>query len=113
MSARYEIFHGKDGQYYFRLKAANGEIILSGEAYVTKAGCENGIRAVQENCQTVAHYALLTAGDGAPYFTLKAANHQVIGQSQRYSSVQARDAGIASVIRNGQTTRITDLTASR
>lgn len=112
MSGSYEMFHGKDGQYYFRLKAANGEIILSGEGYATKAGCENGIRAVQGNCQELSRYALLTASDGSPYFTLKAANHQIIGQSQRYRTVQARDEGVASVMRNGQTTRIVDLSAS-
>ncbi|QKJ87203.1 hypothetical protein PMPD1_2258 [Paramixta manurensis] len=110
MSAKYEIFSGKNGQYYFRLKAGNGEVILSGEGYVSKSGCQNGIESVKKNAGDEKNYEHLTAKNGAPYFTLKAANHQVIGQSEMYSSVQARDKGIASVVKNGPTADVVDLT---
>ncbi len=30
---KFRIFVGKDGQYYFHLKARNGEIILQSEGY--------------------------------------------------------------------------------
>ncbi|MDP5008627.1 MAG: YegP family protein, partial [Glaciimonas sp.] len=40
------------------------------------------------------------------YFTLKAANHEVIGTSQMYDSVETRDNGIASVKANGATDTI-------
>jgi len=46
-----------------------------------------------------------------PYFVLKAANHQVIGQSQLYESEASRDNGIESVKKNGPDATITDLTA--
>jgi len=46
---KFQIFLGTDNQYYFRLRARNGEIILSSEGYVTKAGCLNGIASVREN----------------------------------------------------------------
>lgn len=44
---KFEIFKGKNGQYYFRLKAANGEIIAFSEGYTTKQGAQNGIDAVK------------------------------------------------------------------
>ncbi|MGS9811931.1 DUF1508 domain-containing protein, partial [Pseudomonas aeruginosa] len=49
MSAKYEIFLGTDRQYYFRLKAPNGEKILASEGYTTKANCQNGIQSVKVN----------------------------------------------------------------
>lgn len=110
MSAKYEIYSGKNGQFYFRLKAANGEVILASEGYVSKAGCENGIASVKKNAGDEAHYDRLTAKDGSPYFNLKAANHQVIGRSEMYSSPQARDKGIESVRKNGPVADVHDLT---
>jgi len=44
------------------------------------------------------------------FFNLKAANHQVIGTSQMYSSETARDNGIASTKTNGSSTTIKDHT---
>jgi len=37
------------GKYRFRLKAGNGEIIASGEAYETKAAALNGVESVKRN----------------------------------------------------------------
>ncbi|MBE2103633.1 YegP family protein, partial [Staphylococcus argenteus] len=46
-----------------------------------------------------------------PYFVLKAKNHQVIGVSEMYSSESAAKNGIQSVMKNGPTTDIRDLSA--
>jgi uncharacterized protein YegP (UPF0339 family) len=46
--SRYEIYKDAAGKYRYRLIAPNNEIIAVGEAYETKAGCLNGIRAVGE-----------------------------------------------------------------
>jgi uncharacterized protein len=39
----------KNDQYYFTLKAGNGEVIGRSETYHEKAGMENGIKSVMEN----------------------------------------------------------------
>ena len=111
MSGKYEVFQGKDQQYYFRLKAANGEIILSSEGYTTKNACHNGIASVQKHSADDQYYQHLTAKNGEPYFTLRSANHQVIGKSELYSSTAARDKGIESVKKNGPESQITELPA--
>ena len=44
--ATIEIFKGKDKQYYFHVKAANGEIIAQSEGYTTKKMCNYGFAAL-------------------------------------------------------------------
>jgi uncharacterized protein len=38
-----EPFEGKDGKWYWHLKAANGEIVSGSEGYETQGGAERGI----------------------------------------------------------------------
>ena len=46
---KFEIYLDKAGEFRFRLKATNGEIIAVSEGYVAKAGCLNGIESVRKN----------------------------------------------------------------
>jgi uncharacterized protein YegP (UPF0339 family) len=46
---KFEIYKDNAGEFRFRLKARNGEIILASEGYKTKASCENGIESVRKN----------------------------------------------------------------
>lgn len=94
----------------FRSQGSNGETILSSELYKAKSSAENGIASVQTNCTLDERYERKTSNSGKPYFNLKAANSQVIGTSEMYSSEAARDKGIESVKTNGTTTDIRDNT---
>ena len=49
VNPKFEIYNDKAGEFRFRLKARNGEIILASEGYKTKASCENGIESVRKN----------------------------------------------------------------
>ena len=44
---KFQVFQGRDEQWYFRLRAANGEIICGGEGYSSKQMCLKGIEAVK------------------------------------------------------------------
>ena len=46
---KFEMYQDKAGEYRFRLKARNGEIIAMGEGYKAKAGCLNGIDSIKRN----------------------------------------------------------------
>lgn len=46
---KFEMYLDKAGEYRFRLKAKNGEIIATGESYKQKAGCLNGIDSIKRN----------------------------------------------------------------
>jgi len=46
---KFQMYQDKAGQYRFRLRARNGEIIAISENYTAKAGCLNGIESVKKN----------------------------------------------------------------
>lgn len=46
---KFEVYTDKKGEFRFRLKAANGEIIAVGEGYKAKASCLNGIESIKKN----------------------------------------------------------------
>ena len=46
---KFEMYTDKAGEFRFRLKATNGQIIAVSEGYKAKASCENGIASVKKN----------------------------------------------------------------
>ena len=98
---KYVIKQAKNDKYFFSLKASNGQIIFSSQGYASKSACMGGIESVQKNCSDDSRYERKESSNGKPYFVLKAANHQVIGQSEMYESVAGMENGIESVKKNG------------
>lgn len=47
--AKFEVFKDGKGEFRFRLKASNGQVIATGEGYKTKAGALNGIASIKRN----------------------------------------------------------------
>ena len=46
---KFEVYTDKAGEFRFRLKATNGQVIATSEVYESKAACENGIESVRKN----------------------------------------------------------------
>ncbi|MCR5743970.1 MAG: YegP family protein [Lachnospiraceae bacterium] len=46
---KFEVYADKSGDFRFRLKAANGQIIGTGQGYASKAGCLKGIESIKKN----------------------------------------------------------------
>ena len=46
---KYEVYADKAGAYRFRLKASNGEIVVTGQGYKAKKSCMNGIASIAKN----------------------------------------------------------------
>lgn len=46
---KFEVYNDKKGEFRFRLKATNGQVICASEGYTTKAACKNGIESVKKN----------------------------------------------------------------
>ena len=46
---KFEIYQDKKKEYRFRLKAANGQIIATGEGYKELKSCKNGIASIKKN----------------------------------------------------------------
>lgn len=49
MTGKFVVFQDAQGQYRFRLKAGNGQVIATGEAYTTKKACLSGIESIRRN----------------------------------------------------------------
>ena len=107
---KFELYKGKNGEFYFRLKAKNGQNILGSEGYKSKSSAENGIASVQKNAQDESKFEAKEAKNGKWHFNLKATNGQVIGSSQMYASKSGMDNGIESVMTNAPGASVDDQT---
>ena len=47
MAGKFEVYQDKAGKFRFRLKAGNGEVVATGQAYASLAGAKEGCAAVQ------------------------------------------------------------------
>ena len=111
MPGKFELKKGRSGKFSFNLKAVNGRVILTSQAYKTKAAAKNGIKSVCTNCKKMANFEQKVSKKGEPYFVLLASNKQVIGKSERYSTKASMLKGIASVKKNAPKAKIEDSTA--
>ena len=51
---KYEVYMDKAGEYRFRLKARNGEVIAVSEGYKSKSSALNGIESIKKNAPDAA-----------------------------------------------------------
>jgi uncharacterized protein len=110
MPGKFELRKSLNGQFHFKLKASNGEPLLSSEMYNSKSGAETGIESVKKNAPLKARYERKVSACWQPYFVLKAANDEPIGTSAIYVSAADMDKGIESVMLNAPTAQMLDLT---
>jgi len=106
MAGSYKLNQSKDGKFFFVLQAENGQTVLTSQRYSAKQSAKAGIESVRKNCGDDARYERKQSKRGAPFFVLKAANAQVIGTSEEYSSAKAMEDGVASVKRLGKAAKL-------
>jgi hypothetical protein len=94
--ARFELFEGGAG-HYFRLYAANGEIVMGSEAYSSAAAALNGAFAVADYGLDAANYEVVDGAHGS-YFNLRATNGEIIGTSEMYASRGNAVRGVDDII---------------
>jgi uncharacterized protein YegP (UPF0339 family) len=97
--ARFEVFGGTDGRYYFRLYAGNGEQVLRSQGYASEASALNGAFAVAEYGVDAKAFVVTQNASGGYYFNVRAPNNEIIATSETYSTgsnaERARDSIIA------------------
>jgi uncharacterized protein len=54
MAGKFELYKDAAGKFRFRLKASNGQIIATGEAYESRASALKGIESVRSNASDAA-----------------------------------------------------------
>ncbi len=111
MSPKFQVYKDNSGKFRFRLRANNGKIVAVGEAYEQHASCLNGIKSIQKNCGS--EIEDLTIEDGPKLtnpkfqvfkdaanefrFHLKAANGEIIAESEGYETKESCLDGIEVV----------------
>jgi len=109
MAGKFELYTDKADEYRFRLKASNGETIGASEGYKAKSGALNGIDSVKKNSQDANRFETFVGNDGQHYFKLKAANGEIILQSQGYSSLAGATNGVESVMNHAPDAEIVEV----
>lgn len=108
---KFEIYQSeKNQEYYFRLKAANGQVILTSEGYTTKASALKGAASVLANANSINRYEMKQASNDKWHFNLKSSNGQIVGSSQMYASESGMKKGIEAVMKANENTKIEDIT---
>lgn len=110
MIGHFELKSSGKGRFSFNLKAGNGAVIFTSEAYATHEAALDGIAAVKINAPVETNFERKVAKNDEPYFVLKAANGEILGRSELYSSNSSMENGIRSVMKNAPEAKITDLT---
>jgi uncharacterized protein YegP (UPF0339 family) len=108
MAGKFEIKAGKTGKFRFNLKASNGQVILSSEAYESRSAASKGIQSVKKNAGNDKRFERKTAKDGSVFFVMKAANGEPIGKSEMYKTTRSMESGIASVAKHAPDAPVAD-----
>lgn len=109
--AKFQVYKDAAGKCRFRLRADNNRIIAVGEAYDKHAGCINGIKSIQRNCNSAIEDTTVEGAKKLPNpkyevyrdaankyrFRLKAGNGQIIAESEGYETKDACLDGIEAV----------------
>lgn len=106
--ASFQLFRDARGEYRYRLRASNGQVILASEAYTTKNSALRGVDSVKRNARLDERYRRKQITMGY-YFNLTAANGEIIGVSEVYTNATARDRGIEAVKATAPSAVISDL----
>lgn len=107
----FEQLTASNGEHYFNLVAQNGEIIGSSELYTTATSAKKAATSVKSLVAKAqrqraaedggAKFTTVKGADSKTYFNLRAANGEIVLQSQGYSSKSKSLDGIDSVRDNG------------
>jgi uncharacterized protein YegP (UPF0339 family) len=102
----FELLQASNGDWYFNLKAANGETIGTSQLYATKYNAERGavavralVRLARAEAKTVAaprviRFEVFQGEDGKGYFRLRAGNGEILLGSEGYASKSNADRAV-------------------
>lgn len=103
---KFQVFQDKKGEYRFRLKSSNGQVVLKSQGYTSKQSAMKGIKSVARLSENSKKFVRKNAKNGQFYFTLKSVNGQVVGTSGEYASKGGLELGIKSVMKNAPKAKI-------
>jgi hypothetical protein len=124
MSPKFQVYKDDAGKFRFRLRADDDKIVAVGEAYEQHAGCLNGIRSIQKNCNSeiedltiedrkVSNPKYQVFKDAADKFRfhLKAGNGGIIAESEGFQTKEDC-LRIVNVVKSSYNAEIEDLSVT-
>jgi len=125
MVEKYQVYRDITGKYRFRLRAENNKIVVVSQAYDQHAGCLNGVKSVQNNCNaeiedmTIEGKRIVNPKYQVFYdktcgyrFHLNARNGEIVATSEGYTTKEGCMNGIKAV-QTSCNAEIEDLTATQ
>jgi len=94
-AGKYEIIY-EGGNYYFLLKANNGQLLLRSPGYSTEMGAKKGIDTFKKAVET-GEFRIDADKNGNFKYVLRAARSQVIYYGESYNTKQSAESAVQSV----------------
>jgi uncharacterized protein len=113
MAAKFVVKAGGEGQYFFSLMSDDGKRLLTGGMSATKADVFNSIAAVKQYARESGRYEKVTTAEGRLSFQLSNASTGILGTSEVYDSVDARDAALLKVMNTSADAAIVEESAAK
>ena len=107
---RYQLLQATNGQFYFNLLAANGQVIATSETYTKKTSAKSAMFSVTQsvgsyiaywNTRTGARFEIYVNAADELAFNLYAHNGEIVLRSESYSSEAAALNGMFAIVENG------------
>jgi uncharacterized protein YegP (UPF0339 family) len=98
------------GEFLFELKAETGKTLLTSKPHTSRTSAVNAIESVRECSTNREQFDRRTSKKIQPFFTLNTPSNGILGISGMYSSVASMENGIKSVMKNGSSAPLIDLT---
>lgn len=96
-TAHFETFEGDNGLYYFRLRAANSQILLTSDGYSSASTVLDVVATAQSAGRTTANYDVHQASNGAYVVNLLDWGGAHLAKSQLYSTKSAATRAVNSM----------------
>lgn len=94
---KFVIKTGKHHQFFFDLKTDDGTVLITSDAFHTKAACNSGIEALKTVARDDNKFERMKAATEHYYFTVKGANGKQIAKSVLFPTPAERNAAIKSI----------------
>lgn len=107
----FQVYLDKRGSYRFRLMNANGQVVLSSDAYRSKQSCIRAIGRVRDYAMHDTQFERRMTEGGRFKFSIKAKNNHVIAQSPAFQDPAQRDSAIATVRRKAPEVEVEEVFA--
>jgi uncharacterized protein len=113
MAAKFVVKAGGVGQYFFNLMSDDGKKLLTGGMSATKANVFNRIADVKQYARESVRYEKVTTSDGRISFRLSNTSNEILGASEVYDSIDARDAALLKVMNTSADAAIVEESAQK